>query len=218
MTHPDFSRRDLLRVLPLGAAALTPAALAAATPARVTLPLNRITDTRASISSAVHRNFWYSIWPQAVAAFHRGGVDLACSDTRGAVKFSAADRPIIEGLDRSRLNLILTGNIPMLWDNVRGLAGVTAIYDRADISMIALRRAHGFRIPFMDTNTVVHEILHALLGDIAIRRPSWFQSNQRELRVDAYATRLWLSGDGAAVRQAVLAYTDGLHRRVQSFS
>ena len=137
------------------------------------------------------------------------------STTGGDVQRSAGRRPLFS-FERSRLNLILTGNIPVLWDNLRGLAGVTSIYERCDFSMIALRHAHGFRIPFMDTNTVVHEILHAILGYILVRHPTWYQSNQRELRVDAYATRLWMLGDGAAVRSAVQNYLDRLHRRLET--
>ena len=180
--------------------------IGAAAPSRVLLPVNRVTDTRAKIPPDVHRRFWGTVWPEAVRTFHRGGVELQCTDTKGAVKFSAADRPMMEGLDKGKLNLVLTDRIPMLWDNARGLAGVTTIYERCDVSVIAMRRAHAFRVPFVDTNTVVHEMLHALLGDVLVKRPKWYQTNEREWRVDAYATRLWMLGDGAAVRRAVAAY------------
>ena len=55
---------------------------------------------------------------------------------------------------------------------------------------------------FIDTNTVVHEMLHAILGDVLIRKPGWYQASEREMRADAYATRLAMFGDGSAVRAA----------------
>ena len=173
-----------------------------APPSAIAIPLNRVTDTRARLAPEAHGHFWRTVWPEAARALHRGGIELECVDTAGAIKFSAADRPIIEGLDRAKLNLVLTGRIPMLWDQARNLAGVTTIYDRATLSMIALNRAHTLRVPFIDTNTVVHELLHAMLGDVLVRKPGWYQASEREMRADAYATRLALFGDGFAVRAA----------------
>jgi hypothetical protein len=155
----------------------------------------------------VHR-FWWNLWPQAYRTFSQSGIDLQTTDETGAVKRSAGDRPIFVGLRRNVLNLVLTGHVPMYWDRGRALAGITTIYDGCHLSMIALRYAHGNQVPFLSTNTCVHEILHALLGDILVRHPSGRQVFEREWRVDSYATRMWLFHDGAAVRQAARAYLD----------
>lgn len=197
-----MTRRGLLLAAAAGASG--------ATPSRVTLPLNRVTDAHAHIPPDVHSRFWWKVWPEAVSAFYRGGVEIQCTDTQGAVKHTPADRPILEGLDRSKLNLMLTDRVPMLWDQARGLAGVTTLYEGCAVSLISMQHAHGYRVPFVDTNTVVHEMLHAILGDIFIRKPTGLQVNKRELSADAYATRLWMFGDAAAVRRGVVKLRERL--------
>jgi len=61
-------------------------------------------------------------------------------------------------------------------------------WDGYPVSMIALPYAHGNQIPFLSVNTCVHELLHALLQDIFVSRPKWYQSDGREFRSDWYAT------------------------------
>src|ERR1700683_2082159 len=89
--------------------------------------------------------------------------------------------------------------------------------------MIALSYAHGDRIPFLSVNTCVHELLHALMQDIFVSRPKWYESDGREFRTDSYATGLWLFRDGAAIRQSAQACLDRLrsgplceHHRIRS--
>ena len=76
--------------------------------------------------------------------------------------------------------------------------------------MVALDHAHGHQIPLLSVNTCVHELLHALLHDIFERRPDGLLGEARELRIDWYATRLWLFHDGAAIRRAAQAYVERL--------
>jgi hypothetical protein len=76
--------------------------------------------------------------------------------------------------------------------------------------MVALRYAHGNQIPFLSVNTCVHELLHVLLQDILISRLKWFQGGGHELRIDWYATWLWLFHDGATIRKSAQAYLDRL--------
>jgi hypothetical protein len=58
--------------------------------------------------------------------------------------------------------------------------------------VIALSYAHAHRVPYLSVNTCVHELLHLLLQDVFVKRPKWFQANEREMRDDWYATGLWL--------------------------
>jgi hypothetical protein len=102
----------------------------------------------------------------------------------------------------------------MHWDSGRGLAGVTTFYDGYAVCMIALHNAHGNQIPFLSVNTCVHELLHALLQDIFVRRGKWYQSGEREFRIDWYATCLRLFHDGAAVRQSARVCLDRLRSAV----
>src|SRR5437016_3257590 len=113
------------------------------------------------------------------------------------------------------INLVLTGHIPLYWDNGRALAGVTTIYEGYHVCLIALPYAHGNRMPFLSVNTCVHELLHALLQDVFVSRPKWFQIGRRELRIDWYATRLWLFHDGGAIRRSAQAYLDRLRTGVE---
>jgi hypothetical protein len=72
--------------------------------------------------------------------------------------------------------------------------------------VIAIRYAHDHRIPFLSVNTCVHDLLHAILEDIFVRRPNRLQIDGRELRIDWYATRLWRFHDGAAIRRSAQSY------------
>ena len=175
-------------------------------PARLLVPVHRVMDSRAQCPPEQLHHFWSSIWPEAVRNFSQGGIGLQTSDGPGEVRRSPGDKPIFIGLRRGAINLVLTGHIPMKWDNGRALAGVTTIYDDYHVCMVALRYAHGNQIPFLSVNTCVHELLHALLQDVFVSRPSWFQTGGREFRIDCYATGLWLFHEGATIRKSAQAY------------
>ena len=157
--------------------------------------------------------FWRTVWPETIWDFSRIGIDLQTTDGPGEVRRSAADKPIFIGLRRGVINLILTGHIPIYWDNGRALPGVTTIYEGYHVCMVSLPYAHGHRIPFLSVNTCVHELLHALFQDIFVSQPKWFQAGAREFRIDWYATRLWLSHDGDAIRKSTEKYLNRLSAR-----
>jgi hypothetical protein len=159
-------------------------------------------DRRTQCTPEELRRFWWSIWPEAVRDFNRCGIQLKCSDARGEIRRSPGGRPIFDGLERGVINLVLTDHIPMDWDNGRALAGATTLREGYCVCMIALRYAHGHQVPFLSTNTCVHEMLHALLQDIFVNRPNWLQTGERESRIDWYATLLWLFQDGTAIRRS----------------
>ena len=185
------------------AAAVTGSASA---PALLLVPIHRIVDSRARCSPEQRRQFWSVIWPEAVRNFSQGGIGLQTSDGPGEVRRSPGDRPVFIGLRRGVINLVLTDHIPMKWDNGRALAGVTTIHDGYHVCLLALQYAHGDQVPFLSVNTCVHELLHALLQDVFVSRPKWFQTGGREFRIDWCATGLWLFHDGAAVRKSARAY------------
>jgi hypothetical protein len=188
-----MTRRELL-----GAALFA----ARAAPSPVTIPVRRIVDARARPAPETHRRFWSDIWPEALRELGRGGIQLQIEDSPGEMRRTAGDRPMFIGLRRGILNLVLTDYIPMNWDEGRALVGVTTVYDGYPLSLIAMRYAHGNQVPFLSVNTVVHELLHAVLGDIFVKRPKWYQAGGREWRIDWYASRLWMFHEGAAVRDA----------------
>jgi hypothetical protein len=196
--------------LPSAAASASSASSASNAAGRVSVPVHRMVDSKAAFPPGSLQHFWSAIWPQAVRDFGRGGIDLQTTDGAGSVGHSAADRPLFTGLRRGVLNLMVTDRLPLYWDGGRSLAGVTTLDRGYHLSLIAVRYAHGGRAPFLDVNTCVHEILHALLLDIYATRPSAFQAGEREYRVDWYATRLWLFHDGAAVRQSAQVYIERL--------
>jgi hypothetical protein len=132
------------------------------------------------------------------------------TDGPDEVRHTAGDRPIFIGLRRGVINLVFTELLPMYWDNGRALAGVTTIYDGYHVCMVALRYAHGNQVPCFSVNTCVHELLHALLQDIFVSRPKWYQSGEREFRIDCCATWLWLFHDGAAIRKSGQVYLNRL--------
>jgi hypothetical protein len=94
----------------------------------------------------------------------------------------------------------------MDWDNGRALAGATTVHEGYHLCVIAMSYAHGHRIPYLSTNTCVHELLHALLQDVFVSHPKWYQSDEREFRDDWYGTAMWLFHDGSTVRESAQAY------------
>lgn len=180
--------------------------LARAPAAPVVLPLRRIVDAKAQCAPETMRKFWSEIWPEAFREFGRGGIQLQVEDAPGEMHRTAGDQPIFIGLRRGILNLVLTDHIPMNWDSGRALAGVTLLYDRYPLCLIAMRYAHGNQAPFLSVNTVVHEMLHAVMGDIFVSSPTWYQAGGREWRIDGYASRLWLFHDGGAIRDGVRSF------------
>ncbi len=198
-----ITRREFVRTA--GAASVVSTAQAAA-PARLQVPVHRITDARARCTPEQYRDFWSGVWPEAVREFSRAGIDLQTTDGPGEVKRTPSDQPDFVGLRRGVINLVLSGHIPMKWDLARALPGISTIHQGYHVCMIALRYAHGNQVPYMSVNTCVHELLHALLQDIYVSGPKWYQSRERELRIDWCATNLWLFRDGAAVRNSAQAY------------
>ena len=182
--------------------------------ARLLVPVHRVMDSRARCSPEQLRYFWSTVWPEAVRNFSGGGIGLQTTDGAGEVRRSPGDWPIFVGLRRGVINVVLTDHIPMKWDNGRALAGVTTIQDGYHVCMIALRYAHGTQVPFLSVNTCVHELLHALMQDVFVRRPSWFQTGSREARIDWYATWLWQFHQGAAIRKSAQAYLARLRSSV----
>lgn len=190
---------------------------AAGAPRRpVVVPVRLIIDGHANLSPAQLRRFWSFLWPQAAQNFESGGIHLETTAVLGEVKRSPGGLPIFEGLDRSVLNLVITDQIAIQWDRARALSGVTTRYQGYYLCMVALNWAHPHQIPFLSVNTCVHELLHALLQDIFEDRPSGLKGATREIRVDWYATRLWLFHEGTHIRETAQRYVERLRQDVAS--
>jgi len=179
---------------------------AAISAAPLAIPIRRVMDTHARCSRAHLRRFWLKIWPETFRDFGRAGIRLETTDASGQIRRTAADRPVFTGLERGVLNLVLTDHIPMFWDRGRASAGVTTLWEGYHVCMIAMQYAHTNQVPWISTNTCTHELLHAILGDIFIGHPSWYQGGERELRTDWVATRLWLFPRAADLRGSARAY------------
>ena len=200
-----MTRREFACSAVLARAALT-------RPVVVSVPVHRVTDARAKCTPEQFRRFWWRIWPEAVRDLAAGGIQLQITDRPGEIRRSPADRPLFTGLQRAAVNLVLTDRLPLYWDNARALPGATTIRDGYHICLLSLWYAHAHQVPFVSVNTCLHELLHALMQDILVPRPAWYQTVGREARIDAYATRLWLFGDGAAVRRSAQEYVNRLRQ------
>ncbi len=196
-----MTRRDFVR---------TALAVTAASPTPLIIPMHRVTDAVGKYRPEQFHRFWSDIWPEAVRDFQRAGIQFQTTDGPGKILRSPGGRPIFYGLERGVINLVLTDHLPSDWDGGRALAGVTAQYNGYHLCLIALRYAHGHQIPFLAVNTCVHELLHALLLDIFVPHPKWFQAGGREVRIDTYATRLWLFHDGAEIRRSAQVFLERL--------
>ena len=180
--------------------------LAASAESPVYVPVRRIVDGHAKFSSADLARFWRKVWPEAARDLGSCGVRLQVIDAPGEIKRTAADRPVFAGLQHGTLNLVLTDHLPLYWDASRALAGVTTIYEGYHLCLIALQYAHANQVPWVSVNTCTHELLHALLQDLFVTHPKWYQSAGREGRIDAYATALWMFRSGDAVRKSAREY------------
>jgi hypothetical protein len=156
--------------------------------------------------------FWRRIWPQAVRDFGYGGIQLETTDVQGEIKRSPGDRPVFVGLRPGVINMVLTDHVPMKWDTGRALSGVTTIWDGYHLCVIALNYAHGDQVPFFSVNTCVHELLHAVMQDVFLAHPKWYQPGTREASIDWYATQLWMFHNGRAVRESARVYLERLQR------
>ena len=170
------------------------------------IPVHRIVDSRGGCTPEQLHNLWWTMWPECVRLFSRCGLQLATTDELGEIKRSAASRPIFTGVRRGAINVVITRHLPLDWARGRGIAGVTTIWAGYHICLIALDHAHANRIPLIAVNTLVHEMLHALLQDLFVVRPTATEIEKHEWRVNWIATRLWLLADCSGVRESAEAY------------
>ncbi len=183
-----------------------PAIAAFAGPAPLIVPIHRVLDSRAKITPEQLGRFNSTLWAETARDFRRCGIEFQTTAVTGEIRRSAGDRPIFVGVEKGVINLVLTDHIPLSWDHGRGLVGVTTIYDGYHLCVIALNSAHGHQVPFFSVNTCEHEILHALMQDIFVTRPTWQQSAGREFRIDWYASCLRLFHQGPAIRKSAEEY------------
>jgi hypothetical protein len=177
---------------------------------RLQLPIRLTFDAHAKLSPAQLDLFHKSLWPETLRGFASAGVSLQVAPAAGYIRRLPSGTPMFTHLDRGAINLIVTSDIPLHWDQGRGLAGVSLLYDRSHLCLIALRRAHPHHVPFLSVNTVLHE-LHVILEDVYVQEPSPIESSRRELRADLAATRLWLFPSNPAVAEYVRRFLPRLH-------
>ena len=198
-----MNRREFVGFAALGA-------VASKEPQTLVVPVRRVVNSRAHCTPEEWNRFWWTIWPETVRGLGRCGIQLQTTDVTGEIKLSPADKPIFVGVERGFLNLVLTDTLPLDWDSGRALAGVTTLHEGYHLSVIALRYARAHRVPYVSLNTCLHEILHALLGDIFVPRPKWYQTGEREIRDDWYGTDLWLFHRCEEIRKMTRAYIERL--------
>jgi hypothetical protein len=199
-----MTRREFLSV------ASAAGILCNAAPRPLVVPIHLVFDANAKFRPDRLRRFWSPIWEEALREFEGCGVGLQCTQAAGYVERPANREPDVTGLDPAALNVVVTSRIPLAWDRGLSLSGVTTRYRGRHLCMVALYEAHGNQVPFLSLNTCVHELLHALLLDIFESRPDGLAGAAREFRIDWYATRLWLLGDGVAIRRGAQVYVERL--------
>ncbi|SPE41221.1 conserved hypothetical protein [Candidatus Sulfopaludibacter sp. SbA3] len=177
------------------------------------VPVNLVLDGQVKWRPRQLDEFQRGIWAAAVRDFAGCGVQIEGTWKAGGVQRPPGREPVISGLERGVLNVVITNRIPLEWDQGRAWSGVTTRYRGYDLCMVALDHAHGHQAPLLSLNTCTHELLHALMLDILEDRPPGLAGQARELRIDWYATRLWLFHDGAAIRKPAQKYVERLGNR-----
>lgn len=199
-----MTRREFFSIVPVAGLG------SAFSQAPLIVPVNHVLDSRAKWSPWQIRDFWYHMWPEAVRDFASCGIQLQSSVNAGEIWRPPGRQPVVSGLVPGALNVVVTDQVPVEWDNGMALGGVTTRYRGYHLCMVALNNAHGHQIPLLSVNTCVHELLHALLLDIFESRPKGVPGQAREFRIDWYATRMWLFHDGATIRRTAEAYVERL--------
>jgi hypothetical protein len=174
------------------------------------VPVHHIIDSRANFKPDQLQRFSTDVWQEAVRDFSRCGIAFKTSVQGGEIRRSPSDRPIFTGLEPGVVNMVLTGSIPLAWDNGRRLSGVATRWYGYHLCVIAVRYAHAHQIPFLSVNTCVHELMHVLLQDVYESHPQGAGRSVREWRIDLYATRLWLFRECPGLRDAASAYVGRL--------
>jgi hypothetical protein len=190
----------------------------AATPAVQGIPVRLIWDRRATSSSDKRRRFLDDVWREAVRDFERAGVQLRPAQAVGEIRQSPGGQPVLIGLEHGVVNMVLTDRVPLAWDGGRALHGLSTCGGGYHLSVIALKYAHPHQIPMLSVNTCVHELLHLILQDVYERRPKGIRRETRELRIDWYATRLWLFYQYGDLRDQVCTYLGRLASVPESLS
>lgn len=175
-------------------------------PAPLDVPILCVVNKHAKCGAEQLKRFRVKVWLEAFRDFAACGMKLRVVERSGEVLKYPSGRPKFVGLERGKINLVLTDYVPVNWDKARYSAGVATIYDGYHVCVISMNRAHGHQAPFVAVNTVVHELLHMLLQDIFVPREGVLQSQGRESRVDWYATRMWLFNEGTVVRESAREY------------
>jgi hypothetical protein len=192
-----MSRRELLQAAALLA---TPAAVAPG--ARLEIPVLRLLDRNSKCSPGQMRTFFSEVWDEALRDFAKGGISFRIVDRKGEVLKYPSGKPRFRCLDRGVINIVLADRVPLDWDKGRSLAGVATLYEGFCVCVISMKEAHENQVPFVAVNTVVHELLHILMQDVFVMDRVSVRGISSEARVDMYASRLWLFGDGETIRRS----------------
>lgn len=166
----------------------------------VRLPVVILRDANAKLSGTLLRRFDNSLWPEAAWMYSRAGVWFEVRRGEARMDRPPYREPAITGLQARRINLLLTSRAPHAWDGGRGWSGVSLLYRGRVLCLVALEHANGNLIPWLSLNTVAHELMHAISGDVFAPQPGGFRVVRREAAVDSALTRLWLFGSEPGVR------------------
>jgi hypothetical protein len=181
---------------------------------RVEVPLLLMTNKHSKLKAEELSAFRSTVWDEAQRMFASCGVDLKLEERVGELLKYPGGRPRFIGLEKQSLNVVLTDQIPLSWDQAKYKAGLATRYEGHHLCLIAVRAAHPNRVPFLDVNSVVHEMLHVFLLDIFSKKDGILHGQDREVRVDWHATRMWLLRGDEAVRKAAAEYVKRLGRAV----
>ena len=183
----------------------------AAPPPLVTVPVDILFDQDAKLGDWAVRHFW-ALWAEAVRDFGWCGVFFRTRVRDAGMWRPPHRQPVISGLGERVLNLVVTNTIPLEWDKTRMVRGITTLYRGHHLCLVAIHQANRHRVPLIGVNTIVHELLHALLLGILEPRPAGVRGHAREARVEWLATRLWLFHSGTGIRESARQYVERLTR------
>src|SRR5689334_8606493 len=105
-----MTRRCFLCLIPAAALGRS------ASPPPLIVPIHVLLDTEVKLAPSLIQRFWSRLWPETVRDFGRCGIRFETVVKSGEVWRAPERQPVIRGLERGVINLVLTDQIPVFWD------------------------------------------------------------------------------------------------------
>jgi hypothetical protein len=151
--------------------------------------------------------------PEALLDLTKAGVAPIVRWGGGWIERKEADA-LFHGVVPKAVNVFVTPWVPLCWDKGMGLCGLSGIAAGTDTVIVSTANAHRHLVPYLATNTLLHEFGHVLRGDLHRKNTNGWGEQMDELAVDRTVTHLHYGFVESQVKAWIAALQDVTHERV----